>query len=277
MGAGVVLGLGVAGLAVGFVAGLIGIGGGVLMVPLLYAFYEHPEWAGTALSVALAPAVAHATSLFVIVPTAIEGVITYQRARLVPWRIALPVALGATFAAVLGARLAQLVPGAVLKLAFGLLVVASGVQIAAGGVRPPDRPLRAGLPTLVGIGVAIGLTSAMLGVGGGVVAIPLLVNVVGLDLQRVTATSLSIMAFASLAGTATYISGGLGVEGLPPGSLGYVHVWAALPLVAGSLLAVSWGVRVNRRLPVRKLRWVFAVVFIMIGMRLVVQNASVVL
>jgi len=272
-----VLGLGVAGLAVGLVAGLIGIGGGVLMVPLLYAFYEHPEWAGTALSAALAPTVAHATSLFVIVPTAIKGVISYQRAKLVPWRVALPVALGATFAAVLGARLAQEVPGAVLKLAFGLLVVASGVQLGVGRPQPPDRALRDGLPTLVGIGVAVGLTSAMLGVGGGVVAIPLLTNVVRLDLQRVTATSLSIMAFASLAGTATYITGGLGVEGLPPGSLGYVHVWAALPLLAGSLLAVGWGASLNRRLPVRKLRWVFAVVFIMIGMRLVVQNARVLL
>jgi len=219
--------------------------------------------------------VAHATSLFVIVPTAIKGVISYQRAKLVPWRVALPVALAATFAAVLGARLALELPGPALKLAFGLLVVASGVQIGVGRGRPQDRPLRAGLPTLSGIGLVVGLTSALLGVGGGVVAIPLLTNVVGLDLQRVTATSLSIMAFASLAGTATYIAGGLGVDGLPPGNLGYVHLWAALPLVAGSLLAVGWGARLNRRLPVRKLRWVFAVAFILIGMRLVVQNARV--
>lgn len=275
MGAGVVLGLGVAGLAVGFVAGLIGIGGGVLMVPLLYAFYERPGWAGALLPPELAPVVAHATSLFVIVPTAIKGVISYQRAKLVPWRVALPVALAATFAAVLGARLALELPGPALKLAFGLLVVASGVQIGVGRGRPQDRPLRAGLPTLSGIGLVVGLTSALLGVGGGVVAIPLLTNVVGLDLQRVTATSLSIMAFASLAGTATYIAGGLGVDGLPPGNLGYVHLWAALPLVAGSLLAVGWGARLNRRLPVRKLRWVFAVAFILIGMRLVVQNARV--
>lgn len=247
------------------------------MVPLLYVFYEHPDWAGTTLSLALAPAVAHATSLFVIVPTAIKGVISYQRAQLVPWRVALPVALGATFSAVLGARLALEVPGPVLKLAFGLLVAASGVQIGTGGARSVERPQRRGLPTLVAIGLAVGLTSAMLGVGGGIVAIPLLVHVVGLDLQRVTATSLGIMAFASLAGTATYIAGGLGVEGLPPGSLGYVHLMAALPLLVGSLLAVSWGTRVNRRLPVRKLRWVFAVVFIIIGTRLVVQNVAALL
>lgn len=277
MSAEVVLGLGIAGLVVGFVAGLIGIGGGVLMVPLLYVFYAHPEWSGAVLSAELAPAVAHATSLSVIAPTAIEGVVSYQRAKLVPWRVTLPVALAATFAAVLGARLAPEVPGAVLKLAFGLVVVASGVQIGLGGVRPGDRPLRLGLATLAGIGLVVGLMSAMLGVGGGVVAIPLLVHVVGLDLQRVTATSLGVMSFASLAGTATYIAGGLGAEGLPPGSLGYVHVWAALPLLVGSLLAVSWGARANRRMPVRKLRWVFAVVFILIGMRLVLENGRAVL
>ena len=277
MSAEVVLGLGIAGLVVGFVAGLIGIGGGVLTVPLLYVFYAHPEWSGAVLSAELAPAVAHATSLSVIAPTAIEGVVSYQRAKLVPWRVTLPVALAATFAAVLGARLAPEVPGAVLKLAFGLVVVASGVQIGLGGVRPGDRPLRLGLATLAGIGLVVGLMSAMLGVGGGVVAIPLLVHVVGLDLQRVTATSLGVMSFASLAGTATYIAGGLGAEGLPPGSLGYVHVWAALPLLVGSLLAVSWGARANRRMPVRKLRWVFAVVFILIGMRLVLENGRAVL
>lgn len=247
------------------------------MVPLLYVFYAHPEWSGAVLAAELAPAVAHATSLSVIAPTAIEGVVSYQRAKLVPWRVTLPVALAATFAAVLGARLAPELPGAVLKLAFGLVVVASGVQIGLGGARPGDGPQRLGLPTLVGIGLVVGLTSAMLGVGGGVIAIPLLVHVVGLDLQRVTATSLGVMSFASLAGTATYIAGGLGAEGLPPGSLGYVHLWAALPLLAGSLLAVSWGARANRRMPVRKLRWVFAVVFILIGMRLVLENGRAVL
>src|SRR5690606_21330118 len=163
------------------------------------------------------------------------------------------------------------------KRAFGLLVVASGVQIAAGGVRPSERQLRARSPATAVPGADPRLCTATSGAAGGVAASTRTLAMVGRDLQSREVRSRSIRAVASPAGTATYISVGLGVEGLPPGSLGYVHVWAALPLVAGSLLAVSWGVRVNRRLPVRKLRWVFAVVFIMIGMRLVVQNASVVL
>ncbi|HEY8470007.1 MAG TPA: sulfite exporter TauE/SafE family protein [Longimicrobiales bacterium] len=275
MGAEVVLGLAAAGLVVGFVAGLVGIGGGVLMVPLLYLFYGHPEWSGTGISPALEPAVAHATSLFVIMPTALLGVSTYRRAGLVPWRLVLPVALGATLGAVAGARIAMAVPGPILKLAFGVLVVASGVQLAVGRRSAVERPWRAGRGLLLGIGLLVGLISALLGVGGGVIAIPLLAHVVRLDLRRVTGVSLGVMAFASLAGTASYVIGGVGVEGLPPGSLGYVHLWAALPLLAGSLLSVGWGARVNQRLGVGRLRWVFGAVFLIIGIKLVVENSWV--
>lgn len=245
------------------------------MVPLLYLFYSHPEWSGTGISPALEPAVAHATSLFVIMPTALLGVSTYRRAGLVPWRLVLPVALGATLGAVAGAQIAMAVPGALLKLAFGLLVVASGVQLAVGRRSAAERPLRSGLGLLIAIGLLVGLTSALLGVGGGVIAIPLLAHVVRLDLQRVTGVSLGVMAFASLAGTASYVIGGVGVEGLPPGSLGYVHLWAALPLLAGSLLSVGWGARVNQRLGVGRLRWVFGAAFLIIGIKLVVENSWV--
>ncbi|HEX7091638.1 MAG TPA: sulfite exporter TauE/SafE family protein [Longimicrobiales bacterium] len=275
MGAEVVLGLAAAGLVVGFVAGLVGIGGGVLMVPLLYLFYGHPEWSGTWVSPALEPAVAHATSLFVIMPTALLGVSTYGRAGLVPWRLVLPVALGSTLGAVAGAQIAMAVPGAVLKLAFGLLVLASGVQLAVGRRSAAELPLRAGCALLVGIGLLVGLISALLGVGGGVIAIPLLAHVVRLDLQRVTGVSLGVVAFAALAGTASYVAGGAGVEGLPPGSLGYVHLWAALPLLVGSLPSVGWGARVNRQLGVGRLRWVFGAAFLIIGMKLVVENSWV--
>jgi uncharacterized membrane protein YfcA len=275
MGAEVVLGLAVAGLAVGFIAGLVGIGGGVLMVPLLYAFYSHPEWSGTGISPVLGPAVAHATSLFVIMPTALLGVSRYSRAGLVPWRVVLPVAMGATAGALVGARIAMAVPGAFLKLAFGLLVVASGVQLAAGRRSAAEQPWRAGPGLLLGIGELVGLTSALLGVGGGVIAIPLLAHVVRLDLQRATGVSLGVIAFASLAGTASYVIGGVGVEGLPPGSLGYVHLGAALPLLAGSLLSVGWGARVNQRLGAGRLRWVFGAAFLIIGLKLVVENSRV--
>src|SRR5215211_5537269 len=98
--------LAVVGVAVGFLAGLVGIGGGVFIVPFLYFFYSHATWSGVELAPALHATVAHATSLFIIVPTAAVGTATYARSQLVVWRAALPVAVFSVASAALGAVLA---------------------------------------------------------------------------------------------------------------------------------------------------------------------------
>lgn len=277
MAATVLLALFGVGLAVGFLSGLVGIGGGVLIVPFLYFFYAHPEWSGVVVPSELQATVAHATSLFIIVPTAIRGTISYERAKLVAWRAVFPIALASMLAAVVGARLALLLPAAALKLGFGFLLVASGVQMVRG---PARREGRAPRPTLAAAGVTgvlVGLLSALLGVGGGLIAVPMLVYLVGLDLRQVSATSLAVVAFSATAGVATYIASGWNVPGLPAGSLGYVHVTVALPMLAGSLVSVGWGAAVNQRLPAARLKFIFAVLFITLGLRLIVENAGALL
>lgn len=212
----VLLTLLVVGGLVGILSGLLGIGGGVLIVPFLYFFYGHPTWSGTGLGTDLLVTVAHATSLFIIVPTALRGVLRFQQAHLVVWRAALPVA--------------------------------------------------------VVTGVVVGLLSSLLGVGGGVVAIPLLAHLMRLEVRELAATSLVVVMFSALAGMVTYMVSGAGIAGRPPGSLGYVHLLAALPILAGSLLTVGWGTRLNQRLPVRQLRWVFAILFGAVAVQLLVEN-----
>lgn len=271
----VLLALLAAGVAVGFLSGLIGIGGGVLIVPFLYFFYEHPAWSGVEVATSLEAAIAHATSLAIIVPTAIQGTITYQRAGLVAWRAVLPIALASIVAAVAGARLALLLPGAALKLAFGVLLLAAGTRLIWSGDPAQRRALRLGLPATLVTGALVGLFSALLGVGGGLIAIPMLIHVIGLDLERVSATSLAVIVFAAAAGTVTYVISGRGAVGLPPGSWGYVHLAAAFPMLTGSLLAVRWGAWLNQRLHTTALRALFGLLFIAMGIRLVAGNAGV--
>jgi uncharacterized protein len=263
------------GLATGLVSGLIGIGGGVLMVPFLYFVYAHPGWSGAEVAPALHAVVAHATSLFIIVPTAIAGTWSYHTKGLVAWRAALPVALVSLVAAVIGARLAVALPAAALKLAFGVLLVGSAVRMGMGGGEKADGVLRLTPVKLVITGIAVGLLSAFLGVGGGLIAIPLLVHVLGLDLPRVAATSLAIVVFAATAGVVTYVAMGLGRPGLPAGSWGYVHIAAALPMLGGALLSVRAGTWANQRLPAPVLRWTFAIAFVLLGAQLIWENAPV--
>ncbi|MBI4543740.1 MAG: sulfite exporter TauE/SafE family protein [Gemmatimonadetes bacterium] len=276
MAAELVLALVGGGLAVGVLAGLVGIGGGVLMVPLLYFFYGHVERGGAELLPALQVPVAHATSLFIIVPTAIWGTVAYHRHRLVAWRIALPMAAASAAAAVLGTRLALLLPASALKAAFGALLLGLAADLLHrqhGALAP--AAVRPGLTVLAG--VLVGLLSALLGVGGGLIAIPLLVYVVRLELPRVTATSLAIVAFAAAAGALGYIVQGWNVPELPPENLGYVDPLVALLMLVGSLPAVRWGTALNRRLQPRALRAAFALLFTLLGLELIVENLAALL
>lgn len=264
--------LAVTGLAVGFTAGLIGVGGGVLIVPFLYFFYSHATWSGAVFPEALHTTVAHATSLFIIVPTAIVGTITYTRAGLVAWRAALPIAAFSTLAAAGGALLAIRVPGAFLKVGFGAFLLFTAVQLVRRPAPGPAGPLRLALPVTAMIGVLAGVLSALLGVGGGLVAIPLLLNVVRLNVERVAATSLAIVVVAATSGSLTYMFAGTGMADLPVGSIGFVHVAAALPMLPGAMLAVRWGARVNQQLDARTLKQLFALFFAVLGARLVITN-----
>lgn len=262
------------GLSAGFVSGLVGIGGGVLMVPLLYLYYATPGWSSGAVAPELHAVVAHATSLFVIVPTALRGTFVYHRSGLVDWRVVVPMAAGSVAAAVTGARIALSLPGPALKVGFGIFLVTAGAQLLARRPRTASGEMRTGWPVLIATGLATGFLSALMGVGGGLVAIPILIYVVKMPLERVAATSLAVVAFAATAGVATYVASGIGTAGTPPRSLGYVDILAGLPILLGALVSVKGGVWVNRRLRTEALRRLFGVSFMAVGVQLVVTNLS---
>ncbi|MGH7459391.1 MAG: sulfite exporter TauE/SafE family protein [Longimicrobiaceae bacterium] len=262
------------GLVVGVVSGLVGIGGGVLIVPFLYFFYGHPEIFGVVVPPGLVAAAAHATSLFVIVPTSLRGVAVFHRAGLVVWPAVWGIGAASVFAAVAGARLALLLPEEVLKSAFGALLIFSGLRLAVRRRRKRSRStgLRLSPSVTVPTGMSVGLFSALLGVGGGIVSIPLLLYVVRVGVRRVAATSMGIIAITATAGTLSYMVAGNSAAGMPPWSVGYVHVAAGVAMFAGSILSVRWGTALNQRLPPRLLAAIFAFLFLVIGSGLVLRN-----
>ena len=264
------------GLLVGFAAGLIGIGGGVFIVPFLYFFYNHPDWAGFVMRDDLHVTVAHATSLFVIVPTALGGMWQYHKAKLIEWRVAFPVGFASILGGVLGARLAIILPGEVLKFAFGVFLVASSIQLIVGRSQAHERPINTHLlPTTI-TGVLVGTLSGMMGVGGGILALPLLMYLLHVDIRRAAATSLAIIGFAAAASAVTYAISGADVAGMPPMSVGFVHVGAGIPILIASLLAVKAGARVNQATNVKALRYLFAVFFLIMGITFVWENGRAV-
>ncbi|MGH7481595.1 MAG: sulfite exporter TauE/SafE family protein [Longimicrobiales bacterium] len=260
------------GAVVGLASGLLGIGGGVLIVPFLYLFYARPDWSGASVPPSLQAVVAHATSLAVILPTAMHGTIDQHRAGRVLWRAALPIGIASSAGAVVGASVAARLPAPLLKLAFGVVLVGAAANLVRTSTAHARQHERVSALVTIPIGLAIGVFSAVLGVGGGIIAIPLLIYVVGLDVERVAATSLAIISLAAVAGVVTYMVRGAGVAGLPAFSVGYVHLFAALPILLGSLLLVRRGTALNRRLDARLLRVIFALLFVALGIRLIALN-----
>lgn len=272
LSAAALLALGAVGLAVGFVSGLVGIGGGVLIVPFLYFFYTHPQFAGAAVPAALQTTVSHATSLFIIVPTALIGTITYSRAKVVVWRAAVPVAVFSSVAAVAASQVAPRLDPALLKLGFGSFLVFTAYNMAFGKRTPVSGELRVSLRLAALTGILVGTFSALLGVGGGIVAIPLLMRLLHVRLEQVAATSLAIVGVAASAGAISYMVSAPAAAALPAGFIGYVHLTAAVPILVAAALAVRWGAKLNQRLDARRLKLIFAVLFAVLGARLVIEN-----
>ncbi|MGQ0563265.1 MAG: sulfite exporter TauE/SafE family protein [Gemmatimonadota bacterium] len=269
--------LGAVGLLSGFTAGLIGIGGGVLIVPFLYFFYAHPAWTTFVFPDALHVTVAHATSLLVIFPTALRGAFSYSKAGLIAWRLVLPVAAAAMVGGFIGARIAIHAPAEVLKALFGCFLIASAFQLVLRRPRAPGGKLRTNIFATAFTGLAVGVLSGMMGVGGGILALPLLMHVLHLDLRRSAATSLAIVGAAALSSATTYMLSGLDNPQLPAGSIGYVHFYAAAPILIGSVIAVPLGTRANQRLHLDALKWIFAVVFLLMGLKFAIENGRALL
>lgn len=243
-------------------------------MPFLYFFYAHPDWAGVLLAPELHVAVAHATSLFVVVPTAIKGTISYNKLGLIEWRVAVPVAIASIMGGITGARLAIVLPAPALKLGFGIFLLLSATQLIFGKRKSADRPVNTNLLATTITGVLVGTLSGMMGVGGGILALPLLMYLLHVDIKKAAATSLTIVALAAFSGAVTYAISGAGVPGRPAFSLGYIHVGAGLPILVGSLISVRWGTVVNQRTDVKVLRYVFAAVFMMLGLKYVFENVT---
>lgn len=258
------------GLFGGGLAGLFGIGGGAVLVPFLYLVLEAPGWSGVLIPDGMVVVVAHATSLAVIVPTSLAALWGYHRSGGVPWGIVGRMGSAAALTAVLASRLAPELPEVVLRSGFTLFLVAVGIRMLLGTSAAEMRALqgeRRGVVFLVVGGIAAGLLSSLLGVGGGLLAIPFLVYGVRIDLTRLAAASMGVVALSASAGAASYALSSA-PSGLPAGSIGYIYGPLALALIPGAIVGARIGVRLNRKLEADRLRLLFALLLLVLAGRL---------
>jgi len=253
------------GSCAGFLAGLLGIGGGILLVPLfLWAF----PLAGFAPEVTVHAA--FGTSLAIILPTAISSTFGHRKRGNVDWRQITFLACGGVIGAILGASLATYLSGDRLKLFFGIMQIVVALRMYwSRKYLPPENPGPVAPAPLLLVGLAGGSFSAFFGVGGGVVAVPMMVIMVQLPVQLAVGNSSALIVISSLAGAISYLIHGLNVPDLPPGSVGYVNFLVVVLVAPFTILFARLGVRIAARLPHDKLVKVFSVLLIIVGLRVI--------
>ena len=251
------------GMGVGFISGLIGVGGAFIMTPVQYIVYT-----AMGISSDVAIKLAFGTSLFVILPTAISGILRHSREGAVWWKAAIIMGICSLLFAYGGASLATHLPGTTLKITFGVIALASGIRMLITRLPQvePDPKDKAWL--LFVWAIPIGLTTGILGIGGGVLTVPILAMAIRTSMHRAVATSLAVMIFGSIGGIIGYLINGLGVPGLPDYSIGYIHLptWAMLAIT--SIGMAQLGAITAHRLPAHQLRYIFVVILFFMGLRM---------
>jgi uncharacterized protein len=252
------------GLAVGFFAGLLGIGGGAVMVPILVlAFAAQGLPADHVMHMALGTAMA--TIMF----TSVSSMRAHHAHGAVDWGIARAIAPGILAGAFCAALLAGLISKRPLAVMFTGLVFYAATQILFD-LRPKESRELPGPAGLFAAGAGIGAVSSLLAAGGAFLCIPFLAWC-SVPLRRAIGTAAAVGLPIALAGTLGYVVQGLRVEGLPSPSVGYVYLPALILVAATSMLAAPLGARIAHRLPVKRLRIIFALLLYALAVRMLVS------
>ena len=241
-----------AGIFGGLIAGLLGVGGGIVIVPVLYfvlSSLDVPE--------DLRMKIAVTTSLATIVVTSLSSARSHARRGAVDGDLlkawALPVVIGV----VIGTVLASFAKGWVLTLVFATVALLVALNMLFRGKGAQLRQDFPNQPVKFGFGTIVGLISAMMGIGGGTLSVPIL-TAFGFEIRRAVGTASAIGFLIAIPGTIGYVIAGWNAPGLPIASLGYFNLLAFVALVPLTALFAPVGAKLAHTIPPKVLSYSFA-------------------
>ena len=251
------------GFLIAIVASLTGIGGGIFIVPVLTLLYE------------FVPANAVGTSLTVIIFTAAASTLNYARQKRIYWRTGLVLAVTTAPGAYLGAWLTTQLQPRQLGLIFGLFLLGVAVYMIVGlnslrrsksqdtvSMERSDSDLvRSGRTIAIGAGLSFfgGLASGLLGIGGGLLVVPVMAFAMGMSIHLATATSMFTMIFTSLSGVVQHYQAN------------HVDFESALLLALGAVFGAQVGAYASKRVSSKNLRRIFGVVLVVSGINMILK------
>jgi uncharacterized protein len=249
------------GAVAGVLAGLLGIGGGLVIVPMLVFALA---WQGVAAEHLMHLALG--TSLATIIFTAVSSFMAHHRRGAVRWEVVRRIVPGILVGTLGGTFVAAALSTNFLKGFFVLFLYFVAYQMLTGRKPNPSRELP-GPAGMFGAGGTIGIFSSLVGIGGGTLSVPFMVWC-NIGLHQAIGTSAAIGFPIAVAGTIGYVVNGLGASDLPAYSLGFIYLPALLAIVAASVFTAPLGVHLAHSLPVDRLKKIFALLLIAVGTRM---------
>ncbi len=250
--AGLAVALVATGLLAGVMAGLLGVGGGIVIVPVLFHLFTL-----LGLDASVRMHVAVGTSLATIIPTSLMSSRAHRRRGSLDAALIRRLLPGVLLGVATGAVASRFLAGPWLTAVFGGVALLVALQM---GFKREGAAWRDGLPgtaATAGIGAGIGGLSTLMGIGGGTLGVPILANL-KVPMHTAVGTGALLGTVISIPGAAAFVVNGLGVPLRPPFSLGYVNLLGCALIVPATMLSTKWGAALAHRIDARRLRQVFA-------------------
>jgi uncharacterized protein len=256
----------VIGAFAGVIAGLLGVGGGIVLVPAFFYTFDALGYGGDQLM-----QVCLATSLATIIVTSIRSVLAHHRKGAVDWEILRNWAVFIGVGAVAGFVLASRLRSATLQLVFGCLALIAGLYMAFGksewrlGAEMPSGVARAGL------GGGLGFFSVLMGIGGGTFGVPMM-TLFNLPIHRAVATAAGFGLIISVPAAIGFLT--VTVDRAPPFSIGAVNLPAFGLIIAMTLITTPWGVRLAHAMNPKPLKRAFALFIVIVALNMLRKVAG---
>ena len=257
-----VAGLALTGVAAGILAGLLGVGGGIVIVPVLYHVFS-----GLGIDEAVRMHLAVGTSLATIVATSMRSIRAHHQKGAVDTALLRQLAPSIIAGVLLGSLIAGGLNGGALMLVFATVALIVAIHMAFGREtwRIADH-FPAGVQRAI-IGAIIGLISVLMGIGGGTLGVPVL-SLYNIPIHRAVGTATGFGLIIAVPGTLVMMLNGWGAPGLPPFSLGYVNLIGFALIVPTTILAAPWGAQIAHAISRPALRRAFAAFLALTSLRM---------
>ncbi|SUD90831.1 sulfite exporter TauE/SafE family protein [Psychrobacter phenylpyruvicus] len=249
------------GALVGFLSGLLGVGGGGILVPLLVSIFTYQGMDNTHIM-----QMALGTSLACSLPTTATSAYSHNKKGAVLWHIVKLVSPSIVVGSIIGVMISTNIEGKYLALFFAIFMMIVAIKMFSNWQPPSRQTPNLGLSSVVG-GLSIGLVSSLISVGGAFFSI-LLLTYNNIDLKKAIGTSSAIGFVAVILATLGYLFSTPESSGIQPYSLGYIYLPALCLVTLSSVLMVPIGTNISHRLPSKKLKQILGVVCVLLSLKL---------